>query len=45
MANQVGTVNFALNREWKYSSFVSKSAIRLFYGRSASFFEISTNSV
>lgn len=43
MANIIGTVKFKLNKQWKYSSSVMKSAILDFYGRSASIFITSTN--
>lgn len=43
MANIVGTVKFTLNKQWKYSSSVTKSAILDFGGRSASIFRISTD--
>ena len=43
MANIVSTVSFTLNKQWKYSSSVTKSAILDFNGRSAPFFRISTD--
>lgn len=42
MAYKVGTVKFVINKQWKYSSCVTKSAISDFDGRSASIFRIST---
>ncbi|NLZ34775.1 hypothetical protein [Clostridium isatidis] len=41
MANIVSI--FTVNKQWKYSSSVQKSAILGFYGRSASIFRINTN--
>jgi hypothetical protein len=43
MANIVSTVEVTLNKQWKYSSSVTKSAISDVNGRSASFFRISTD--
>lgn len=43
MANVVSTKGLALNKQWIYSSCVSKSATSYFDGRSASFFRISTD--
>lgn len=43
MVNVVGTVDMVLNKQWKYSSSVTKSAISDVNGRSASFFRISTD--
>lgn len=43
MANVVSTVKFKLNKQWKYSSSVMKSAILGFHGRSASIFRKSTD--
>lgn len=43
MANIVGTVEVTLNKQWKYSSSVTKSAISGFNGRGASIFRISTD--
>ncbi|SFC87806.1 hypothetical protein SAMN05421842_1129 [Clostridium uliginosum] len=42
MANIVSTVRIILNKRWKYSSSITKSAISAFNGRSASIFRIST---
>lgn len=42
MANIVGTVKFIINKQWKYSSSVSKNGFQRFDGRSASIFRIST---
>jgi hypothetical protein len=44
MANIVSTVGFVINKQWKYSSSVVKSAILHFNGRSASIFKSSTDS-
>lgn len=43
MVNVVGTFGFVLNKQWKYSSSVTKSAISDFNGRSVSIFRISTD--
>lgn len=43
MANIVGTVKFTLNKQWKFSSSISKSANSSFDGRGASIFRISTD--
>ncbi len=43
MANIVSIDVVSLNKQWKYSSAISKSAISAFRGRSASFFRISTD--
>lgn len=43
MANIISTVGFSINKQWKYSSSVVKSAISCNYGRSASIFRISTD--
>ncbi len=43
MANIVGTFKFTLNKKWKFSCSISKSATSAFYGRSASIFITSTN--
>lgn len=42
MAYRVGTDGFVINKQWKYSSCVTKSAISEFDGRSASIFRKST---
>lgn len=38
MASTSSNVKFVLNKQWKYSSSVMKSAILAFYGRGASIF-------
>lgn len=43
MANIVSMDMVSLNKQWKYSSAISKSAISAFKGRSASFFRINTD--
>jgi len=43
MVYVVGTVKVSLNKQWKYSSAISKSAMSAFKGRSASFFRISSD--
>lgn len=43
MSDIVCTVKFTINKQWKYSSSVTKSAILAFNGRSASIFRISTD--
>lgn len=43
MADIVGTVKFTLNKQWKYSSSVTKSAISSCKGRSMSIFRINTD--
>lgn len=43
MGNIVCTVKSILNKQWKYSSSVTKSAISAINGRSASIFRISTD--
>jgi hypothetical protein len=43
MANIVSTVGFYINKQWKYSSSVVKSAFLHFNGRGASIFKTSTN--
>lgn len=43
MDNIVSTVMVTLNKQWKYSSSVTKSAILGSNGRSASIFRISTD--
>lgn len=42
MDSIVSTVKVTLNKQWKYSSSVTKSDILVFNGRSASIFRIST---
>ncbi len=43
MAYMVSAVRVCVNKQWKYSSAISKSAMLAFKGRSASFFRISTD--
>lgn len=43
MASTVDTVKFTLNKQWKFSSSVSKNGILVFDGRSVSIFRISTD--
>jgi len=43
MANIVSNSKFVLNKQWKYSSSVQKSAILGFDGRSASIFRINAD--
>jgi hypothetical protein len=43
MANIVSTVKLQINKQWKYSSSVMKSAILVVNGRSASIFRKSTD--
>ena len=43
MVYVVGTVKVSINKQWKYSSSISKSGMLAFIGRSASFFTISTD--
>lgn len=43
MVNVVSTVRFNVNKQWKYSSSVMKSAVLGFSGRSASIFRKSTD--
>ena len=43
MENIVGTIKFKLNKQWKYSSSVTKSATSTLKGRSAFIFRKSTD--
>lgn len=43
MANIVSNSKFVVNKQWKYSSSVQKSAILGFDGRSASIFRINAD--
>jgi hypothetical protein len=43
MVYVIDTVTVDLNKQWKYSSAISKSAMSAIKGRSASFFRISTD--
>lgn len=43
MVYQTGSVKVSLNKQWKYSSAISKSAIAAVQGGSLSFFRINTD--
>ncbi len=43
MANIISTVGLSVNKQWKYSSSVVKSALFDLNGRGASIFRISTD--
>ena len=43
MDTTVSTVEFTLNKQWKYSSSVAKNGVLYFDGRSLSIFRISTD--
>jgi len=43
MAHAVGNVKFISNKQWKFSSSVSKNGIFVCNGRSVSIFRISTD--